>query len=133
MSIINLKVTLDTSKSPPALDVDESNGANQVSQNPSTQTIVWRLTGNAATGSFAALGGSSPGFAWIGTAPEPSIFGAPAPGNNGNQISVSDLNNGTSSAGTFYYQLRATINGATYTTVNSLLTGTTNNPAIINR
>lgn len=133
MTTINLNVTLNTSKSPPALDVDQSGNGNQIPQNPSVQTITWHLTGNAATGSFNAQGGSRPGFAWIGTAPASGIFGAPTPSNNGNQLSITDLNNGAGSVGTFTYQLWATINGTAYSTIASLLTGTATNPAIINK
>ena len=133
MSTFTLNVTLNTTKTPPALDVDQSGNGNQIPQNPSTQTIAWRLTGNAATGSFHAQGGTQPGFAWIGKAPANGIFGPPTPSNNGNQLSITDLNNGPGSVGAFTYQLWATINGTAYSTIASLLTGTATNPAIINK
>lgn len=133
MPTINLNVTIDNSKTPPALDVDDKNGANEVPQNPSTSTITWRLTGNAATGSFNPQGGTNPGFAWIGSQPPAGVFGQPTPSNNGNQLSITDLNNGSNSAGTFIYQLMATVGGVCYSTIATLPAGTANNPAIINK
>ena len=38
----NLHVTLDTSTTPPCLDIDQSNDANHVSRSPNAQTITWQ-------------------------------------------------------------------------------------------
>lgn len=128
----NLHVTLDKSTTPWSLDVDEQGNANHVNRSASTQTITWQLTGNAASGSFVSLDDPNPGFAWVGTAPAAGIFGAPAPGANGNQLTISDLNNSASKAGTFYYILRATIGGTVYTTISTSIAATTTNPCIKN-
>lgn len=126
-----LLVTLDQASS--LLDVSDTGNANQVGRNPNPQNITWQLSGNAATGDFVAMDLAEPGFVWTGTQPPAGIFGTPQVSGNGNQISFSDLNNSASTAGTFYYQLRATIGGVVYATaVTPGLMATTTNPRIIN-
>jgi hypothetical protein len=129
---INLSVTLNGS----CLDVDQRNNANHVDQNPNSQTITWQLTGNAASGSFNAMSAGTPGFVWVTQpAPSSSIFGTPTVTANGNQITMTDLNNSSSTAGTWIYKLTATVNGQQYSTTSSLTrpTATTNNPTIVNK
>ena len=130
---INLNVKLDQSKTPWALDVDQTNNSNQVGRSANAQSIVWQLTGNAATGDFVPLNDPNPGFQWIGTAPPSGIFGRPSLNSNSNQLTLSDLNNSTSSTGTFVYMLRASIGGTVYSTIKTLPGGTTTDPAIINK
>lgn len=113
-----LNVTLNTNEQ--ALDVDQRNNANQVNQNANAQTITWQLTGNAATGSFNSMSATPPGFAWKGTAPPSGIFGTPTLAANGNQITMTDSNTSSSTAGTWVYQLNATINGVAYSTISTL-------------
>lgn len=125
----NLQVTLDKSTTPWCLDIDQQNNANHVGQSPNAQTITWQLTGDAASGSFNAQGNPKRGFAW-GTAPPDNIFGAPSV--NGNQITMSDLNNSASTAGTWVYQLSATIGGVVYQSNKTSLTQATTDPTIKN-
>ncbi|MHB1617602.1 MAG: hypothetical protein ACYCOY_07980 [Metallibacterium sp.] len=129
----NLHVSLDKSTTPWSLDVDQQGNANHVSRSPSTQTVTWQLIGNAASGSFVALSDPNPGFAWVGTAPAAGIFGTPTPSANGNQMTISDLNNSASTAGTWTYLLRATIGGTVYSTIAASLGATTTNPTIKNK
>jgi hypothetical protein len=128
----NLNVKLDTSTTPPYLDIDQSNGANHVSRSPNAQTITWQLTGNAASGSFNTQSDPEPGFAWVGTPPPAGIFGSPVLQANGNQLTMSDLNNSASTAGDWIYQLSATIGGVVYQSNKTSLTETTTNPSIKN-
>ena len=110
----NLHVTLDTHMDPPRLDIDQNGGANQVAHGPSAQTITWELTGNAAAGSFDSQDDSAPGFAWVDSPPPTGIFGDPVLSQNGNQITMSDLNNSSRTVGEWTYQLSATIGGVVY-------------------
>jgi hypothetical protein len=128
----NLHVTLDQSASPSSLDVDQQGNANHVGQSPNAQVIIWQLTGNAAAGSFLALTDPTRGFAWVPPAPSPGIFSNPTLSPNGNQLTVTDLNNSTNTTGTYYYVLRATIGGQVYSTINTSIAATTTNPCIKN-
>jgi hypothetical protein len=121
----NLHVTLDESKTPWVVDVDQQGNANHVSRNPNAQTITWQLTGNAASGSIVS-------FAWIGTAPPSTIFGPPTISGNGNQLSITDLNNSASTTGSWTYQLTIRVGGTDYSTIATLPTATTTNPWIKN-
>lgn len=129
----NLNVTLDTSTSPSAVDVDQHGKDNEVSQGPSAQTITWQLTGNAASGSFVPMTDSAPGFQWI-SAPPDGIFGTPtvSPG-SGNQLTLTDLNTGTDTQGSWTYILRINVGGTVYSTKTTSLKATTTNPVIINK
>ena len=127
-----LKVTLDNSTSPPSLDIDQKDNANHVSRGPNAQTITWQLNGNAASGSFNAQNAAKPGFAWVDPAPPAGIFGSPTLSSNGNEITMSDLNNSASTAGDWVYQLSATIGGVIYQSNKTSLTQTNTNPSIKN-
>jgi hypothetical protein len=127
-----LKVTLDNSTSPPSLDIDQKDNANHVSRGPNAQTITWQLNGNAASGSFNAQNAAKPGFAWVDPAPPAGIFGSPTLSSNGNEITMSDLNNSASTAGDWVYQLGATIGGVVYQSNKTSLTETNTNPSIKN-
>ena len=129
----NLNVTLDKTKTPWAVDVDQQGNANHVPQSPNAQTISWQLTGNAATGSFVSLSDPNPGFAWIGTAPPATVFGTPTLSANSNQLSIVDLNNSASTTGTWAYILRVNVGGTVYSTISTLPTGTTTNPTVVNK
>lgn len=129
----NLNVTLVPTTTPTAADVDQQGKANEVSRSPSQQTITWQLTGNAASGSFVALDDPSPGFAWVSPAPPTGIFGTPDLSGNGNQLTITVLNNSASTVGTWIYVIRVKVGGTVYSTTSSLLTGTTTNPTIINK
>ncbi len=127
-----LKVTLDNSTSPPSLDIDQKDNANHVSRGPNAQTITWQLSGNAASGSVYAQDAAEPGFAWVDPAPPAGIFGSPTLSSNGNEITMSDLNNSASTTGTWIYQLSATIGGTVYQSKKTSITGQTTNPTIKN-
>lgn len=127
----NLKVTLDESTTPPYLDIDEKNNANHVSRSPNAQTITWQLSGNAASGSFNAQGIPQPGFTWVNPPPA-GIFGPPTLSQNGNEITMTDLNNSASTAGNWIYQLSATIGGVVYQSNKTSIKGTTTDPTIKN-
>jgi len=128
----NLHVTLDTSTTPPCLDIDQSNGANHVNRSPNAQTITWQLTGNAASGSFNAQNAAKPGFAWVNPAPPAGIFGPPTLSQNGNEITMTDLNNSASTAGEWIYQLSATIDCVVYQSNKTSLTQQITDPTIKN-
>ena len=129
----NLQVTLDQSTTPWCVGIDQSGNANHVSQSPNAQTITWQLTGNAASGSFVALTDPDPGFAWVGTAPPSGIFGSATLSANGNQLTISDLNNSASTQGTWTYILRVNVGGVVYQSKTTSLAATTSNPTIVNK
>jgi len=128
----NLDVTLDKSTTPWCLDIDQKNNANHVSRSPNAQTITWQLTGNAAAGSFNAQTDPEPGFAWVSTPPPDGIFGPPVLQANGNQLTMSDLNNSASTTGDWVYQLSATIGNVVYQSKKTSITGQTTDPTIKN-
>ena len=128
----NLNVTLDTNTSPPAVNVDQHGKGNEVSQSPNAQTIVWQLTGNAASGSFVALDDPNPGFQWI-SAPPAGVFSSPSRSPNGNQLTITDTNNSANTAGSWTYVLRVNVGGTVYSTKTISLKATTTNPVIINK
>jgi hypothetical protein len=128
----NLNVTLDTNTSPPAVDVDQHGKGNEVSQSPNAQTIVWQLTGNAASGSFVALDDPNPGFQWI-SAPPAGVFSSLSRSPNGNQLTITDTNNSANTAGSWTYVLRVNVGGTVYSTKTISLKATTTNPVIINK
>ncbi len=129
----NLQVTLDKSTTPWCVDIDQSGNANHVNQSPNVQTITWQLTGNAASGSFVALTDPDPGFAWAGTAPPSGVFGSPTLSANGNQLTISDLNNNSGTAGSWSYILRVSVDGVVYQSKTTSLAATTSNPTIVNK
>lgn len=131
MPNLELKVKINNG----SLDVDQSGGGNQMAHGQSG-TIVWKLIGNAASGTFNAMDAANPGFAW----PQPTptgVFGKPTLTNNNTHIEMTDNNNdpnGVNSSGTWVYQLYATIGGTQYSTILSLKNpiGTDKNPTIKN-
>ncbi len=128
----NLNVTLDTSTTPWAVNVDQHGKDNEVSQGPNAQAITWQLTGNAASGSFVALTDPNPGFAWI-SAPPPGIFSSPSLSSNGNQLTITDTNNSSTTTGSWTYMLRVNVGGTVYSSKTLSLAATTTNPIIINK
>ena len=128
----NLNVTLDKTTIPWTVDIDQQGNANHVSQSPNAQTITWQLTGNAATGSFVSLTDPNPGFSWV-SAPPSGIFGTPTLSNNGNTLTMTDLNNSASTAGTWTYILRVNVGGTVYTSLTTSITATNTNPTIVNK
>lgn len=133
MATTRLKVTIDFSLTPPALDVDQKDNTNHIPRSSERQDIVWQLVGNAASGSFDSVDGEPPGFAWLGDGPPKDVFGKPELKSNGNQLTLTDLNDGPNSAGIFIYQLYATVDKKCYSTIAELRMGAATNPAIINR
>lgn len=121
-----LKVTLTTT-TPISVDIDQNNGANHVDRNPNRQTISWQLEGHAATGSFVD-------FHFLpNQTPDPSsIFGPPDYGPNNKSLSITDLNNSSSTTGTWIYFLQINVGGQNYSTTSSTPSGVANNPTIKN-
>lgn len=131
MPNLELKVTIKNG----SLDVDQSGNANQMGHGQSG-TIVWKLTGNAAAGTFNDIGAANPGFAWKQTTPT-GVFGTPTLTHNNAHIEMSDDNadpNGINSSGTWVYQLYATVGGNPYSTISTLSSpvATDTNPTIKN-
>ena len=128
----NLNVTLDKSSTPWAVDVDQHGKGNEVGKGPGAQTLPWQLTGNAASGAFVSLTDPAPGFAWV-SAPPDGIFGTPTLSQNGNQLTMSDLNSSANTSGSWTYRLRINVGGTVYSTNTVSLALTTTNPIIINK
>lgn len=128
-----LQVTLDKTTTPWTVDINESGNANHVSQSPNAQTITWQLSGNAATGSFGAVNDPThPAFAWIGTAPPSGIFGTPTLSANGNTLTMTDLNNSTSTQGTWIYKLWIQVGGTYYSSLATSIRANNTDPTIKN-
>ncbi len=129
-------VTLNVTLKDGNLDVDQAGNGNQMSHGQVT-TISWHLTGSAASGSFNALDASNKGFAWLPPpAPQPpaGVFSGLQLLPNG-KIQITDNNTdpgGVNSAGSWTYQLWATIGGIQYSTIATLPSATTTNPTIKN-
>jgi hypothetical protein len=83
-------------------------------------------------GSFDERSDAEPGFAWVGAAPPAGIFGSPVLQANGNQLTMSDLDNGAGTTGDGIYQLSATIGDVVYQPNKTSPTGTHTNPSIKN-
>ncbi|MBS0569001.1 MAG: hypothetical protein JSS28_00180 [Proteobacteria bacterium] len=131
MPNLELKVTINNG----SLDVDQSGNANQMAHGQ-TGTIVWKLTGNAATGTFNAMTATNPGFAWK-QQPPAGVFGSPTLTHDNTHIEMADNNNdpnGINSSGTWIYQLYATVGTTQYSTIVSLElpVATATNPTIKN-
>jgi hypothetical protein len=127
-----LNVTLDKTTNPWTVDVDQHNNANEFSRSPNTQTITWQLTGNAASGSFVPMSDPNPGFSWV-SAPPTGIFSYPPTiSGNGNTMTMTDLNNSTTTAGTWTYILRVNVGGTVYCTETTSITATNTDPTIKN-
>lgn len=131
MGNLTLQVTLKDG----SLDVNQAGNANEMGHGQSG-TIIWELTGNAASGSFNSMSDTNPGFAWQQQPPD-GVFGSPGLAASGNQIQMTDDNtdpNGINSAGDWIYQLYATVGGNTYSTIANMgrPTAVTTNPTIKN-
>ena len=133
---VTTNVTLENN----ALDVKDHGAPISVPQETDATNLVWQLTRTAAQGSFNAiiLDPTNPnypnsGFGWIDFPPS-GIFGSPTLAANGNQITMSDNNSGSNSAGgPWRYKLCATIGGTQYSTTSSVSPrATTNDPGIKN-
>lgn len=129
----NLNVTLDTTQTPWAVDVDQQGRGNEVSQGPNAQTITWQLTGNAASGSFVPLTDSPPGFEWVDPPPPEGIFGPPSLSQNGNQLTITDLNDDADTVGDWVYILRVEVGNQVYSTQTTSPKRTIIDPTIKNK
>ena len=127
-----LYVTLDTSITPPALDVADGNGENKVVKDKNNQTVKWQLTGNLKNANFVAMDDANPGFAWIGIQPPAGVFDKPKPPRPGTSLTVVDHHHNNQSDGTWFYVLRVISDGALYTTISASTPKTTTNPVIKN-
>lgn len=132
MPNVILRVTLNETIG--ALDVDQSGNGNQIDHGKS-ETIEWKLTGNAAQGSFNSMNAANPGFIWK-QSPPAGVFGAADP--EGGEMTISDDNtnpNGVNSTGTWIYQIWATIGGQQYSTIASIPNprNVSTNPTIQNK
>ena len=123
-------VTLQVTLKDGSLDVNQSGNGNQIAHGQSV-TITWHLSGlGVSPGSFNAIDDPNhPGFVWIQQPPS-GVFGQAQLADNGHKITITDANNSTNSSGEWIYQLCATINGAPYSTITTLPTGTTTDPMI---
>ena|SRR5690242_12030738 len=119
-----LGVSLDKSTTPWSVDIDQRGNANQVGRSPQPQTLAWELTGNAAGGDLLPL-------QWIDQPPA-GVFGPPELAANGQRMTMTDLNDGTDSSGSWIYMLSLTLDGEEYSTLSTVPTGTTTNPSIKN-
>lgn len=119
-----LSVSLDKSTTPWSVDIDPHGNANHVGRSPQPQTLAWELTGNAAQGDLLPL-------QWVQQPPQ-GIFGPPELAANGQRMTMTDLNDGPGSGGSWIYMLRLTLDGTQYATRETLPTGTTTNPSIKN-
>lgn len=119
-----LGVSLDKSTTPWSVDIDQQGHANQVGRSPQPQTLAWELTGNAAGGDLQPL-------QWVEPPPN-GIFGPPELADNGQRMTITDLNNGPETSGSWVYMLSLILDGEEYSTLSTVPTGTTTNPSIKN-
>ena len=129
----NMNVSLALQGGNNVLDVDDNGGQNQVNRSPNPTTISWNLTGPLTQGNFVPMSASPPGFEWVGNQPKAGVFGTPTIGANGNSLSITDNHVDGSSSGEWIYMLRVNYNGNVVSTQKTLVTGTVDNPVIINR
>ena len=132
MPNVILRVTLNETIG--ALDVDQSGNGNQIDHGKN-EIIEWKLTGNMEQGTFNSMSAANPGFAWK-QAPPAGVFGTADP--EGTEMTIADNNtnpNGVNSAGTWIYQIWATLNGRQYSTLASIPNprNVSNNPTIQNK
>lgn len=126
MPNVNLNVTLNNGH----LEVDQAGNGTQIGRGQ-VATISWQLT--TAGGAFNALDASNKGFAWITTPPK-GVFTDLKLLPSG-KIQVTDNNTdpgGVNSAGSWIYQLWATINHIEYSTIAAFPQTTMTNPTIKN-
>jgi len=125
----DLKVTLDKNTTPWLVDIDQKNNANQVARSAQSQTITWQLNGNAASGKIVSLD-------WVNqapiTPPPAGIFGSPQISQNGNTMTMTDLNNSAATTGDWIYILKIEVDGQIYQSGQTSITGTATNPSIKN-
>jgi hypothetical protein len=119
-----LRVRLDKTTTPWLVDIDQHDDANHVERGPQPQVLAWELAGNAAGGNLLPL-------QWVEPPPE-GVFGPPELAANGQRMTITDLNNGAGSSGSWIYLLSLTLDGQQYSTRSTLPTGTTTNPSIKN-
>lgn len=134
VSEIKLDVTLNTTTTPPHLDVDQQNNSNHVPRNPTVQKIRWKLTSDASKGTFNSLTDPNyPAFKWLSTPPPPSgIFSNLELSNNDKEMTMEDLNVSAGTTGEWIYQLSATIDNVVYQSGAISISGATTNPTIKN-
>jgi hypothetical protein len=109
---VTLDVTLNDESKPPFLDIDDQDETNWIERHPDTQAVRWRLSGNAAGGTFNPIDDpKAPGFEWVGTPPPKEVFSHIRRSRNGREILVDDLNDGETTVGIWYYRLNAMIEG----------------------
>jgi hypothetical protein len=131
----NINVKLGKTGTLAVLDVEDNNGQNDVHKNARPTTIVWQLTGNLATGSFAAMDGTDPGFQWL-QQPPPGIFEAPEVLPNGKLQVVDKHTDAASTGGPWIYKLRVVHDNKIYTTLSEFEIrpgATVKNPVIVNK
>ncbi|HEY8011271.1 MAG TPA: hypothetical protein VIE67_09760 [Rudaea sp.] len=104
-----LKVTLVQTSSGWYVDVNESGDANHVKHGANTQTITWKLSGNAYKGSFVS-------FVWLPNPKPPSPFGPALPTPKKKHLKMSDLNDSAGTKGTWRYKLTIDVGGTKYFT-----------------
>jgi len=120
----DLKVTLDESVTPWVVKIDEKDNANQVARSAQSQTITWQLNGDAASGTIQ-------NFIWVNSPPN-GIFGDPNYSSNSKSMTMSDLNNSQSTTGEWTYRLEVLLNGNSYWSGPTSVTGNPTNPSIKN-
>ncbi|HEX6612862.1 MAG TPA: hypothetical protein VF022_03240 [Rhodanobacteraceae bacterium] len=132
---ITTEVTADTSAA--TLDVKDHGHSISVPQETDQTTLVWTLTGAGPNSAFNSIDLNDPetsGFSWVGGSTPPG-FGTPSLVAHGNQITMTDdnINSGTA-GGPYIYQLRATVDGVACATTSSVSPrGTVTDPSIVNK
>jgi hypothetical protein len=109
---VSISVTLDKSKTPYRLYVDQRSQHNEIHSQRGTITVKWHLAGDAAGGAFLQLSGNEPGFAWNASGPPDGVFGAPHLAADGKSLSIVDEQ--PEYLGEWTYTLRARIDGTVY-------------------
>lgn len=99
----------------------------EVKRNAIKQTIVWKLDRALESGNFVS-------FTWRSPPPPAGIFGDPEISADGNLLTLSNLNHGPNSEGSFGYVITFELGGETYTSEEKISTnGVMRDPIIINR
>ena len=125
-------VTLDTTTTPPTLEVDIREL--KIDKN-SKHKIIWEIDKNLNL-RFVPMTAKEPGFSWLlpPTPPE-GVFGPPEISKNDPKyLSIDDDNAKENSSGEWYYGLRAEdMNGKVYATIGILPIAVPKTPIIINQ
>ena len=126
----HISVTLNTTETPPFLQVDISK---LKIGKKSKHEIVWEIDRNVHL-TFVSLAASEPGFSWLDPAPPEGVFGPPIISINDPKIlSIEDNNTKENSPGSWSYCLRAEDKkGHVYTTCGTVRISVPPNPIIIN-